>query len=71
MQHGKIGFKEGSTHKKLLSNCVGIIEGINSNLQKFVGARMFLVCLPLLLKDVDGSPARAILFGIKNLNKDK
>jgi arylformamidase len=61
----KYGFKEGLTHKKLLSNGVGIIEGINSNLQKFVGARMFLVCLPLLLKDVDGSPARAVLFDIK------
>jgi arylformamidase len=61
----KYGFKEGLTHKKLLSNGVGIIEGINSNLRKFVGARMFLVCLPLLLKDLDGSPARAILFDIK------
>jgi arylformamidase len=61
----KYGFKEGLTHKKLLSNGVGIIEGINSNLRKFIGARMFLVCLPLLLKDLDGSPARAILFDIK------
>ncbi len=65
----KYGFKEGLTHKKLLSNGVGIIEGINSNLQKFIGVRKFLVCLPLLLKDVDGSPARAILFDIKKVSK--
>ena len=65
----KYGFKEGLTHKKLLSNGVGIIEGINSNLRKFVRTRMFLVCLPLPLEDVDGSPARAILFDIKNVKK--
>lgn len=65
----KFGFKEGLTHKKLLSNGVGIIEGINSNLRKFVRTRMFLVCLPLLLKDADGSPARAILFDIKKVKK--
>ena len=61
----KYGFTEGLTHKTLLSSGVGIIEGLNSNLKKFVGNRMFLVCLPLLLKDIDGSPARAILFDIQ------
>jgi arylformamidase len=61
----KYGFTEGLTHKTLLSNGIGIIEGINSNLGKFVGNRMFLVCLPLLLKDLDGSPARAIMFDIQ------
>lgn len=61
----KYGFKEGLSHKKLLSSGVGIIEGINSNLQKFIGVRKFLVCLPLLVKDLDGSPARAILFDFK------
>jgi arylformamidase len=61
----KYGLTEGLTHKILLSNGIGIIEGLNSNLGKFVGSRMFLVCLPLLLKDIDGSPARAILFDIQ------
>jgi arylformamidase len=60
----KYGFTEGLTHKILLSNGIGIIEGLNSY-PKFVGSRMFLVCLPLLLKDIDGSPARAILFDIQ------
>lgn len=60
----KYGFKEGLTHKKLLSNNVGIIENLSLNLRKFVGKRVFLVCLPLLLKDIDGSPARAIIFDI-------
>jgi arylformamidase len=61
----KYGFTEGLTHKTLLSSGIGIIEGLNSNLENFVGNRMFLVCLPLLLKDIDGSPARAILFDIQ------
>jgi kynurenine formamidase len=60
----KYGFAEGLTHKTLLSNGIGIIESLNSNLKKFVGNRMLLVCLPLLLKDIDGSPSRAILFDI-------
>ena len=62
----KYGFKEGLTHKKLLSNNVGIIENLNSNIRRFIGKRMFLVCLPLMLKGIDGSPARAILFDIAN-----
>ncbi|HZA71155.1 MAG TPA: cyclase family protein [Nitrososphaeraceae archaeon] len=60
----RYGFKEGLTHRKLLSNNIGIIENLNSNIKAFVGRRMFLVCLPLLLKGIDGSPARAILFDI-------
>jgi arylformamidase len=60
----KYGFKEGLTHKKLLSNNVGIIENLNSNIRGVVGKRMFLVCLPLMLKGIDGSPARAVLFDI-------
>lgn len=64
----KYGFTEGLTHKILLYG-IGIIEGLNSNLGKFVGSRMFLVCLPLLLKGMDGSPARAILFDIQKVRK--
>jgi kynurenine formamidase len=50
----------------LLSKSIGIIENLNSNLKQFAGKRMFLVCLPLPLKGVDGSPARAVLFDIKS-----
>lgn len=60
----KYGFTEGWTHKILLSKGIGIIEGLNSNLKKFLRKRMFLVCLPLLIKGIDGSPARAVLFDI-------
>jgi arylformamidase len=60
----KYGFQKGLAHEKLLSNEIGIIEGISSNLKNFAGKRMFLVCLPLPLKGVDGSPARAVLFDI-------
>jgi arylformamidase len=45
----------------LLSNDIGIIENLNSNLKQFAGKRVFLLCLPLLLEGADGSPARAIL----------
>ncbi len=58
----KYGSREGLAHKKLLSHNIGIIENLKSNLKKFVGKRMFLVCLPLLLAGVDAVPARAVLF---------
>jgi arylformamidase len=60
----KYGSKEALTHKKLLGSGIGIIENLNSNLRQFVGRRVFLVCLPLALKELDGSPARAIIFDI-------
>lgn len=60
----KYGSKGSITHKKLLGSGIGIIENLNSNLAQFVGNRVFLVCLPLALKGLDGSPARAIIFDI-------
>jgi arylformamidase len=60
----KYGFVEGLSHKKLLRNGVGIIEGLSSELKRFAGKRMFLVCVPLPLKGIDGSPVRPILFDI-------
>jgi arylformamidase len=59
----KYGSTDASSHKLLLSNDVGIIENL-SGLRRFVGKRMFFVCLPLPLRRVDGSPARAVLFEI-------
>jgi hypothetical protein len=38
----KYGFKEGLMHKKLLSNNIGIIENLSSNIRDFVGKRRFL-----------------------------
>ncbi|KAA2281600.1 cyclase family protein [Candidatus Nitrosocosmicus sp. SS] len=60
----KYGTKDGVCHDILLSNGVGIIENLNSNLEELCGKRMFLVCLPLSFKGIDGSPSRAILFDI-------
>jgi arylformamidase len=60
----KYGSKEGLSHKILLSSSVGIIENLNSNLKNLSDKRVFLVCLPLLLEGVDGSPARTIAFDI-------
>jgi arylformamidase len=59
----KYGYKDAPVHKLLLSNGIGIIENLD-NLKQFVSKRMFLVCLPLPLKGVDGSPARAVLLEI-------
>ncbi|HKU50009.1 MAG TPA: cyclase family protein [Nitrososphaera sp.] len=60
----KYGFQRGLTHEILLSNGVAIIEGISSKLKEFVGKKMFLVCLPLPLKCMDGSPVRPVLFDV-------
>ncbi len=59
----KYGRKDAPVHKMLLAGKIGIIENL-ANLKQFAGSRMFFVCLPLRLKGIDGSPARAILFDI-------
>jgi arylformamidase len=59
----KYGKKDASVHKMLLARNIGIIENL-ANLKQFAGSRMFFVCLPLPLKGIDGSPARAVLFDI-------
>lgn len=57
------GNKDGPVHKMLLARNIGIIENL-ANLKWFAGERMFFVCLPLPLKGIDGSPARAVFFDI-------
>lgn len=59
----KYGRKDAPVHKMLLAGKIGIIENL-ANLKQFAGSRMFFVCLPLRLKGIDGSPARAIIFDI-------
>ena len=59
----KYGKKDAPVHKMLLARNIGIIENL-ANLKQFAGSRMFFVCLPLPLKGIDGSPARAVLFDI-------
>jgi arylformamidase len=59
----KYGRNDAPVHKMLLARNIGIIENL-ANLKQFVGNRMFFVCLPLPLKGIDGSPARAVLFDI-------
>jgi arylformamidase len=57
----KYGDKDAPVHKLLLGRQIGIIENL-TNLSQFVNRRMFFVCLPLPLKGIDGSPARAVFF---------
>jgi arylformamidase len=59
----KYGRKDAPVHKMLFASNIGIIENL-ANLEQFAGSRMFFVCLPLPLKELDGSPARAVLFDI-------
>lgn len=59
----KYGDKAAPVHKMLLGMQIGIIENL-ANLSQFVNRRMFFVCLPLPLKGIDGSPARAVFFDI-------
>lgn len=64
-------FTEGIIHKKLLSHDIGIIENLDSNLRRFVDKKNFFIRLPLLFEDLDGSPARAIVFDIMyNIRND-
>jgi arylformamidase len=64
-------FTEGIIHKKLLSHDIGIIENLDSNLRRFVDKKNFFIRLPLLFEDLDGSPARVIVFDIMyNIRND-
>ena len=60
----KYNFDEPLTHKKLLSKKIGIIENLNPKLKKLIGKRVYLVCTPLPLEGLDGSPARVLAFDI-------
>jgi arylformamidase len=64
----KFGEKEGVVHKKLLSKDIGIIENLKSNYVQFANRKMFLICLPLFLENLDASPARALLFEISPID---
>ena len=59
----KYGSKDAPVHKMLLARNIGIIENL-TNLKEFAGSRMFFMCLPLPLKGIDGSPARAVFLDI-------
>ena len=63
-KYGFNPFNEALTHKKLLSNGIGIIENLNANLKNILNTRLFLICMPLPLEGVDGAPARAIAFTV-------
>jgi arylformamidase len=53
--------KSRPTHEILLKAGTVVIEGVD--LSEVEPGKYTLVCLPLKLKDTDGSPARAILLG--------
>ncbi|MGD1834405.1 MAG: cyclase family protein [Nitrososphaeraceae archaeon] len=60
----KYNFVEPLTHKKLLSKKIGIIENVSPKLKKLIGKRMYLICTPLPLEGLDGSPARVLAFDL-------
>lgn len=55
----KFNSKENKVHKKLLSNNIPIIEGVN--LEHVKPGAYTLVCLPLKIKNGEAAPARCIL----------
>ena len=50
---------DGEVHRLLLDNGAVILEGLN--LSGIVSGRYELICLPLKIRDGDGSPVRAVL----------
>ena len=55
----KFGEESSPAHHKLLGNNILILEGIN--LRDVPPGKYTLICLPLKIKDCEGSPVRAIL----------
>jgi arylformamidase len=55
----RFGFDKPTTHWTLLCNNVFIIEGLDLN--EIAPGDYELICLPLKIKDSDGSPARVVL----------
>lgn len=55
----KFGSKDGYVHKRLLSNAIPIIEGVN--LEAVKAGTYTLFCLPLKVTGVEAAPARCIL----------
>jgi len=53
------GDKLHLAHKYLLKKRIPIVEGLN--LKKVISGKYFLCVLPLKIKNIDGSPARAVL----------
>ena len=53
-----------ATHVHLLEHEVIIVEGLD--LHKIIPGKYFLVCLPIKLVGIEGSPARAILLEISD-----
>jgi len=56
---GKFGEESVQVHQKLLGNGILILEAIN--LKNVPPGKYTLICLPLKIKDSEGSPVRAVL----------
>ena len=56
---GRLGEESVEVHKKLLGNRILILEAIN--LREVPPGKYTLICLPLKIKDSEGSPVRAVL----------
>jgi len=59
----KFNSPDSEVHKLLLSNKVGVIEGLY--LKEVAEGEYFFSCLPLNVVGVEGSPARAVLVEVK------
>lgn len=53
-------------HKTLLNNGIFIIESLSNALKSFLGQRVFLICMPIKLKNGDGAPSRVFAIPFRN-----
>ncbi len=56
---------EPVAHRILLSNGIFIIESLSDALERFVGKRILMICMPIKLEGGDGAPARVIAVPIQ------
>jgi arylformamidase len=58
----KYGDSENPAHHTLLGNGIPLIEEISCEVKNILGKRIYLICLPIRMKDGDGAPARVIAY---------
>jgi len=59
------GDKTNPAHNILLANGIPLIEEISSEAKHLLGKRIYLICLPIRMKEGDGAPARAIAYPLE------
>jgi kynurenine formamidase len=59
------GDRTNPAHNVLLGNGIPLIEEISSEAKHLLGKRIYLICLPIKMKEGDGAPARVIAYPLE------